>query len=256
MRVREQEENLSGRKPDTARVRGNAGLARPLETGRPLSPDGMSVLQRSAGNRAATHAVDRSTVQRAPASEQDVDDLKKRLAARNTYAGNAFARGRLFFDRFAGKSKEFASLSVPSSDGPNIYYRGMTEEEFTKFAASGRMEERDKGYQGLSPTRDYADKYVGMPGYLVRFELSSSARAAQVSIDQDIFEYTGVTQKPESGVMSYGLAKTAHLAQWVQQNANNQKWEWAKPGDAVKYFNAWLDTKMITWRLVKCNVPR
>lgn len=248
MRARGQAENSARREPGTERDRISASLLRPAELARPVSRDGMLSLQRSAGNGRATRAVQRAV------SEDEVQQLKDRLDGRS-YAGTAFAQGRLFFDRYAGRNREFVTLSVSSTDSETgVYYRGMSEEEFTRFAATGRFEEQDKGYQGLSPTRAYAEKYVGTPGYLVRFELGSGLSSAGVSIEDDIFTYTGVEQKAESGVMSYGLAKTATLAQWVHREANSKKWEWAKPGDAVKYFNAWLDTKMITWRLVKCNV--
>ncbi|GAA2976834.1 hypothetical protein [Kitasatospora sp. NPDC127116] len=157
--------------------------------------------------------------------------------------------GLLAFSRETGKGAAFTRYSAESRTDRTCFYRAMTEAEFRHLERTDRMPVQEKGYQGLSPTREYAEKYLGKPGYLVEFAIDPS-----VSLEADLFSYTGVLAKPQDGVMSFGLAKTATLAAWVKAKPKKGAEGFARPGDAVQYFNQWLAVKLVTWRVVACNV--
>src|SRR3712207_1209290 len=108
----------------------------------------------------------------------------------------------------------------------------MSGAEFAHLLDNDQMP-LSESYEGLSPTREYAESYLSGGGtHLVEFSVNDAVDL------EEMFEYVGTSQKIEKGVLSYGLGEKATHAQWVPKKGKEKAdWEWATSSSAVDYFN-------------------
>ncbi|WP_043256914.1 hypothetical protein [Streptomyces sp. Tu6071] len=229
----------------------------------------MQTLQRTAGNRAVA-----AMVQRTEPAEDAQTGRGARIASE--YEEKLRSSNALKFSRYAGQNKKTAVYLALSSPQGQTYYRAMSSSEFAYLRDHNAVQKLEH-YGGISPVREYAEKYMGNEEvtHLVEFFYSTGTphdpTGEHPATDgiPGLAKLSNVAAKTESAVtikkrmVDSGLTINEEKLQKqigavTPSLGLGEKSTPVAPNAKRTFrlnFNDYLRAKLITWRLVEYRCP-
>merc|ERR1719229_581252 len=117
-------------------------------------------------------------------------------------------------ERNNAKFTFYKAADIAAEDNAKVWFRGMSPDEYATLRDNNELSSKINGYGGISPTFEYAKKYITNEGdndCIVEFVSTVDITA--------LFEKLGWKRKPESSVMSWGLGPTGNtpVKDWVSK---------------------------------------